>query len=175
MSRSTSTPHTRLSSNRQSAFTLVEVMVVLAILVLLLAMVGPRVLGTQKKADIKITTQQIQNLEAALKLYSVDARTFPSTEEGLKTLLQKPADETRAQNWAGPYLDEVDLPVDPWGQQFRYAYPPINGTLDFPNIWSSGPDSKENTEDDIVNWKKDATTDGNSTTAGSSTNPVSTN
>ena len=136
-------------------FTLVEVMVVLAILVLLLAMVGPRVLGTQKKADIKVTVQQIQNLEGALELYTVDIRSFPNSEEGLKSLLEKPAEENLANGWDGPYLDEEQLPVDPWGNAYRYAYPPIHGKKDFPNIWSLGPDRQESTEDDVVNWVKD--------------------
>ena len=137
----------------RKGFTLVEIMIVLAILVLLVAMVGPRLLSTQEKADLKITTTQINNLEQALDFYKVDNRVYPSTEEGLKALLAKPADEARAKSWAGPYLEEDTLPADPWGNQFQYEFPPTKGgTADKPNIWSFGPDGQDATEDDITNW-----------------------
>jgi general secretion pathway protein G len=149
-----------------SGFTLVEIMVVLAILVLLVALVGPRVLKTQDKADLKITRTQISNLESCLKYYKNDVRTYPTTEEGLQALVQKPADEARSQNWAGPYLDEDALPTDPWGNKFRYEYPPTHGTsAEKPNIWSAGPDGKDDTEDDIYNWTK---AEGDGTTADAS-------
>ncbi len=134
-------------------FTLVEIMIVLAILVLLLAMVGPRLLKTQEKADQKITLTQIKTVQQALDMYKVDNRSYPSTEEGLQALLAKPADETRSVAWDGPYLSEDTLPVDPWGNGYRYEYPPTRGkSRDVPNIWSAGPDGKDNTEDDIVSW-----------------------
>lgn len=143
-------------------FTLVEIMIVLAILVLLLAMVGPRLLSTQEKADLKITLAQIKNMESALEFYKVDTRSYPSTEEGLKALVEKPADEARATNWDGPYLKETSLPADPWGNQYRYEYPPTQGkNQDLPNIWSAGPDGKDATDDDIVNWKKGEGDDNN--------------
>ncbi len=148
---------------RSAGFTLVEIMVVLAILVLLVALVGPRVLKTQDKADVKITQTQISNIEQALDYYKTELRNYPSTEEGLGALLKKPADEARAQNWGGPYLDEDALPVDPWGNAFRYEFPPTHGSsTDKPNIWSAGPDGKDETEDDIVNWKggSEATPEG---------------
>lgn len=138
---------------RRTGFTLVEIMIVLAILVLLLAMVGPRLLKTQEKADQKITLTQIKNIENALDMYKVDNRTYPSTEEGLNALLSKPADEARAANWDGPYLGEDTLPVDPWGNAYNYEYPPTKGkSTDTPNIWSAGPDGQDNTGDEIVNW-----------------------
>lgn len=147
-----------MSQRRHSrGFTLVEIMVVLAILVLLIALVGPRVLNMQDKADLKIARTQISMLEETLKQYKSDLRTFPNSEEGLKVLLQRPADEARGKNWQGPYLDEESVPVDPWGNPFRYEFPPTRGTAqDKPNIWSAGPDAKDDTEDDIVNWTKQA-------------------
>jgi general secretion pathway protein G len=118
-----------MSGKRYSSpggFTLVEIMVVLAILVLLLALVGPRVLKTQEKADVKITTTQIKNIEQTLDQYKVDNRSYPTTEEGLSALLAKPADEARARNWGGPS-----------------------------DIWSAGPDGKDETPDDVKNWTED--------------------
>jgi|LakMenEpi03Aug12_release.lakeMendotaPanAssembly.Ray.scaffolds.fasta_scaffold648404_2 general secretion pathway protein G len=147
--------------NTTAGFTLVEIMVVLAILVLLVALVGPRVLKTQDKADLKITQTQISNLEQALDFYKNDVRSYPTTEEGLGSLMKKPAEEGRGNNWAGPYLDEDALPADPWGNAFRYEFPPTRGaSTDKPNIWSAGPDGQDETEDDIVNWKKEAAEGG---------------
>ena len=142
-------------NEKKSGFTLVELMVVLAILVLLVAMVGPRLLGSQKKADVKATVQQIKNLESSLKLYVVDNRSYPSSEEGLAVLLQRPQDEQRALKWEGPYLDADALPIDPWGNAYRYEFPPTHGRRsDKPNIWSAGADGQDDTEDDITNWTK---------------------
>jgi general secretion pathway protein G len=138
---------------RRRAFTLLELMIVLVILVLLFAMVGPRLLGSQKKADIKAAKTQIGNLEAALELYAVDMRTFPSSEEGLQGLLEQPSDERAAAKWEGPYLDDDVLPLDPWDNAYEYEYPPTNNRRDFPDIWSLGPDGEADTDDDIVNWR----------------------
>ncbi len=160
-----------------TGFTLIEIMIVLAILVLLVAMVGPRLLNTQEKADQKITVTQIKNLEQALDLYKVDNRSYPTTEEGLSALLKPPADAARAANWAGPYLDEEQLPVDPWGQVYHYEYPGTHGgSPDKPNIWSFGPDGKENTEDDIVNWTKETSgNDGSNRPANAPSNQTGNN
>lgn len=149
--------------HRNGGFTLVEIMIVLAILVLLLAMVGPKLLKTQEKADLKITVTQIKNIEKALDLYKVDNRNYPTTEEGLKALVEKPADEARSANWGGPYM-EANLPLDPWHNAFRYEFPPSQNTgvaQDKPSIWSAGPDGKDGTDDDIVNWQKGAGTGEN--------------
>ncbi len=142
------------TGDTRRGFTLVELLVVLVILVLLFGLVGPRILGAQAKADIKKTQIDIGNLSSALKLFAVDNRNYPMTEEGLQSLLESPADENRSRNWDGPYLDAEDLPVDPWGNSYRYTYPPANGKRDFPNIWSLGKDGQDNTDDDIVNWKQ---------------------
>lgn len=131
-------------------FSLVELMIVLAILVLLAGLVLPRLLGSQDKADRQATQTQLSSLEQALDMYKIDARTYPNTEEGLKALLKAPEDETRGKNWAGPYMDE--LPSDPWGNEYNYEYPPTEGSKDIPNIWSNGPDGESGTEDDIKNW-----------------------
>ena len=137
----------------RKGFTLIEIMIVLATLVLLVAMVGPRLLKTQEKADNQIAITQIKNLEQTLDFYKVDNRSYPTTEEGLKALLVKPEDEARAKNWTGPYLQEDALPVDPWGNPYQYEFPPTHGgSKDKPNIWSFGPDGQDATEDDITNW-----------------------
>lgn len=136
----------------RKGFTLIEVLVVLVILVLLFSIVGPRILGSQQKANKKKTQIDIEMLGNALKTYAVDSSSYPNTEVGLSVLLDKPSDEALARTWDGPYLDAEALPLDPWGNAYRYTYPPEHGKRDFPNIWSPGKDGQDNTEDDIANW-----------------------
>ncbi len=143
----------RNRKRERAGLTLLELMIVLVILVGLIAMVGPRLLKSQEKADVKQTKMQIGNLESALKLYAVDMRSFPNTEEGLGALLKAPEDERKARKWDGPYLDDEIIPGDSWDNEFVYEYPPTQGSRDFPNISSPGLDSEENTEDDINNWR----------------------
>ena len=84
---------------RRQGMTLLELMIVLVIVVMLFAIAGPRLLGTQQKASIKATRAQIGNLEAALKLYAVDMSGFPATEDGLAVLIKAPQDEAKARKW----------------------------------------------------------------------------
>jgi len=150
---------------KPQGFTLVEMLIVLAILVGLAALVVPRILGTQKKADINNTKAQIGMLKGCLNQYHLDMKRFPSTEEGLNALIQEPtmgADDGTGtgtavtSNWSGPYTETGELPRDPWGGEFRYEYPPTHGKADFPDIWSAGPDGEDGTEDDICSWTKGA-------------------
>ena len=143
----------RFKHRNRQGLTLIELMIVLIILVMLFAIAGPRLLGTQKKADVKGTKVQIGNLEAALRMYHVDNRSFPETEDGLAALIKPPADEAKARKWDGPYLDDEVIPADAWGNAFQYEYPPTQGGRDFPNISSLGEDGEAETDDDIVNWR----------------------
>ncbi len=94
-----------LKKQTRRGLTLLELMIVLIILVGLMAIVGPRLLGTQKKADVRTAQAQIGNLVSALKQYAVDMKTYPTTEEGLALLIGPPEDEALAKSWDGPYLE----------------------------------------------------------------------
>ncbi len=155
----------RQSCRARRGLTLLELMIVLIILVGLMAIVGPRLLGTQKKADIRTTQAQIGSLEAALKMYVADMKTFPPTEEGLQVLLNPPEDERLARRWAGPYVDGNELPLDPWGNEFEYEHDITEasasaGQVDLPRIISPGPDAQLGTADDIANRSAEGATDG---------------
>ena len=152
----------RISRHTRHGLTLLELMIVLIILVGLIAIVGPRLLGSQKKADIKNAQVQIGNLASALKMYAVDMKTFPLTEEGLELLISPPEDETLAKKWDGPYIEGGKLPKDPWGSSFQYEYVTDSSasdggsnaktaSSDFPHIFSLGPDRQPGTSDDISN------------------------
>ena len=139
---------------KRSGFTLLELMIVMVILVGLIAIVGPRLLGSQKKADIDQARVQIGNLSSALKMYVVDMKVFPATEDGLQSLLKAPEDERLARKWAGPYLEGGKLPLDPWGNDYGYEYDSLEGDEgsrpEFPRIFSFGPDGQSGTDDDIT-------------------------
>ena len=116
-------------------FTLVEMLVVLAILVLLVSMVVPRVIGSRKKADISNARIQIGAIGKALDAYEMDCKKFPSTEQGLSALLQKPADLSDSTKWSGPYLTG-EIPKDPWGNDYQYS---VEGSRSF-QVVSYGAD-----------------------------------
>lgn len=154
----------KLASGGRAAFTLMEMLIVLGILVMLIALAAPRFLGAQKKADIQTAKTQIGLFKGALERYALDMKTFPTTEQGLEALITPPAGTeggalegtsagaSVAGKWDGPYLNVSQIPLDPWGNPYQYRYPPERGTTDFPDIWSYGPDGQDNTEDDICSW-----------------------
>lgn len=139
--------------NRRPAggFTLVEMLVVLAILVLLVSMVVPRIIGSQKKADINAAKTQIGMYKAALERYFLDCKKYPTTEQGLSALVSKPTDLGDDVHGDWPYVTG-EIGKDPWGNDYQYKYPPEKGNGDTPDIWSFGPDGEEGTSDDICSW-----------------------
>jgi general secretion pathway protein G len=153
---------------RRAGFTLTEMLIVLAILVMLVALVVPRFLGAQKRADRQTAQAQIGLLRGALERYAMDTKNFPMTEQGLQALVSAPGDaaagdstagETTtgtATSWDGPYINKEEIPRDPWGNEYQYVFPPERGSGDLPDIWSYGPDGEDNTEDDICSWSATA-------------------
>ena len=124
------------------AFTLIELMVVIVILGLLAALVAPKFLKRGEEAKVTTTQVQMKNIEQALKLYKLHNNFYPTTEQGLKALVEKPETEPVPKNWKGPYLDKV--PKDAWGNDFIYVSDGKHFTLVSP-----GPDGEEGTEDDL--------------------------
>ena len=145
---------------RRAGFTLTEMLIVLAILVMLVALVVPRFMGARKKADLQAAQTQIGLYRGALENYFMDTKRFPTTEQGLQALLAAPADAGEGSagsagsvvGWDGPYVNKDTIALDPWNHDYQYAYPPERGTTDMPDIWSFGPDGEDNTEDDICSW-----------------------
>lgn len=131
-------------------FTLIELLVVLVILGLLAGLVGPRVIKYLGGAKSDSARLQIKELENSLELYRIDVGRYPTTEEGLQALVQKPAG---AENWNGPYLKKSQVPKDPWGTDYGYRSPGDHGDFD---IYSFGADHREGGEGeskDIVSWE----------------------
>ncbi len=129
-----------------SGFTLIEVMVVVVILGILAAVLVPKVMDRPEQARKTKARQDIRSLEAALNLYKLDNFTYPTTDQGLEALVNKPA-SPEPPNWKeGGYLDR--MPLDPWRQPYLYMTPGQHGSID---IFSLGPDQQPS-DDDIGNW-----------------------
>jgi general secretion pathway protein G len=132
--------------HKQQGFTLIEVMVVVVILGILAAILVPKVMDRPDQARKTKARQDIRALEAALNLYKLDNYVYPTTDQGLESLIDRPS-SPEPPNWKeGGYVDR--LPLDPWQQPYLYLSPGENGTID---IFSTGPDQQPS-DDDIGNW-----------------------
>lgn len=131
---------------RQAGFTLVEMLVVLAIIGLLVGLVAPRVFGQLAEAKVRTAHIQIESFKNALDLFYLDAGRYPSTQEGLQALNVRPAS---VQSWGGPYVKGTSVPKDPWNNPYAYRAPGGNGRPF--DITSSGPGGKGGTADGGAN------------------------
>ena len=129
-----------------AAFTLIELLLVLMILGVLAAIVVPKLAGRGEDAKIKTAKSTVRNIDGALDMFEIDNGRYPTSEEGIKALVEAPAN---AKNWK-EYL-KGGLPKDPWGQDFVYRYPGQYNKSG-PDVFSMGPDMKEGGNDDVDNW-----------------------
>ena len=136
-------------NQREAGFTLIELMIVLFILGLLAALVAPRLMGRVGVAKQKTAQTQIQLLATALDLYHLDVGNYPTTEEGLKALRERPSN---AASWAGPYLDKA-IPNDPWGRPYNYKCPGEHGPYDLYSLGAAGVPGGEGENQAITNWQ----------------------
>lgn len=136
---------------RHSGFTLIEVMIVIVILGVLAALIVPKVMGRPDEARMAAAKQDIFTIMQSLKLYKLDNRRYPTTEQGLAALVQKPSQAPLPQNWsAGGYLER--LPNDPWGQPYQYLNPGLHGEIDVMSFGADGQPGGQGVDADIGNW-----------------------
>ncbi len=136
---------------RQQGFTLIEIMVVVIILGILAAIVVPKVMSRPDDARIIKAKSDIRALESALNLYKLDNFVYPSTDQGLESLAQKPGGTPEPRNWkAGGYVDR--LPKDPWDQPYQYLSPGVQGTIDIYSLGADAQQGGEGVNADIGNW-----------------------
>jgi len=136
-----------------SGFTLIEIMIVVVILALLAALVGPKILGRSDDAKIADAKVQIRNLESALKLYKLDNSVYPTTDQGLQALVEKPSVGQIPKNYrAEGYLESKQVPKDPWKNDFVYISPGEHGDYDLCSYGTDGVKGGEGINADICSW-----------------------
>lgn len=136
-------------SKHQHGFTLIELLVVLVILGLLAGLVGPRILRYTGSAKSDTAELQIEELGAGLDLFHLEVGRYPTTEEGLKALIEQP---TGLSVWNGPYLKKKRIPTDPWGHEYHYQSPGEQGVYDLFSYGNDNMEGGEGNDADIVSW-----------------------
>jgi general secretion pathway protein G len=143
-----------MKKRQQQGFTLIEIMVVVVIISVLIGLVAPNILGRVDEARVTAAQADIATLEQALEMYRLDNQHYPSTDQGLQALVEKPADSPPAKKWnpAG-YLKKNKLPQDPWGGEYQYLSPGVSGGYDVYSLGADGREGGEGYDADLGNWE----------------------
>lgn len=141
------------SFNNNRGFTLIEIMVVVVILGVLAAMVAPKILSRPDQAKVTVARSDIETVAQAIELYRLDNGTYPTMDQGLMALVQKPTIAPIPKNWNPEgYLKKI--PVDPWGNPYFYLQPGNHGKYDLYSLGADGKEGGEGTDADIGNWEE---------------------
>jgi general secretion pathway protein G len=134
---------------REEGFTLVEILIVVIIIGLLAALVGPKLFGKVSSAKLKAAKAQIELFGTALDAFRLDVGRYPTGDEGLKALREKPSG---VDGWQGPYLPK-EIPLDPWGRPYIYISPGEHGEYDLISYGLDGVVGGDGENQDVVSWK----------------------
>ncbi|MFN0046021.1 MAG: type II secretion system major pseudopilin GspG [Sphingorhabdus sp.] len=135
---------------KKNGFTLLELLVVLAILGLLAAIVGPQVIRYLGSSKTQTAQVQVKNIAASLQLFRLDAGRYPTNAEGLTALVKAPAS---VPIWNGPYLPDASAITDPWGKPYLLRVPGQHGEVDVYSLGSDGVTGGSGEAQDVGNWK----------------------
>lgn len=141
------------NKSRQSGFTLIELIVVIAIIATLAAVVAPAIFRNVGDAKVDAARSQIESLSLALSSYRLDNDAFPSTDQGLEALRSMPTNGDSLKGWRGPYLARA-IPLDPWGRPYIYSNPGLENPTSF-DLYTLGRDGKpggEGEDGDVTSW-----------------------
>ncbi|WP_321491556.1 type II secretion system major pseudopilin GspG [uncultured Desulfobacter sp.] len=133
----------------QKGFSLIELLIVMVIIGLLASLVGPKMFGKVGKSKQKSAKAQLSLFETALDMYRLDMGKYPTSDEGLSALRNKPDDEGK---WDGPYLPK-EIPLDPWGHAYHYESPSEHGDYEIISYGADGNEGGDGEDQDIVSWK----------------------
>lgn len=137
---------------RDGGFTLIEIMIVMVIIAMLAALVGPRLVGALSGSKVKATKIQIETLANAIETFHLDTGRYPAQQEGLRVLIENPQ-TSPVQNWHGPYLKKIKIPTDEWGKPFIYEIPGKHGMgFDLISMGADGKAGGSADDADIGNW-----------------------
>lgn len=139
-----------MKTRTSRGFTLIELLVVLIILGLLAGIVLPNVIGQVGSSKSKAARVQIEELGAALDIFRLETGRYPTTQEGLRALVEQPGD---LPNWNGPYLKKRTVPDDPWDRPYQYRSPGQHGAYDLYTLGRDGVEGGEDEEADVVSWQ----------------------
>ncbi|GGP19468.1 type II secretion system major pseudopilin GspG [Silvimonas iriomotensis] len=143
----------RAAGAAQRGFTLIEILVVITILAILGALIVPKIMDRPNDARVVAAKQDIRSVVQALKLYKLDNGRYPTTEQGLKALVEKPTATPAPTNWkTGGYLEK--LPKDPWGNDYVYLNPGLHGEIDVMSYGADGQSGGEGYDADIGSWQQ---------------------
>lgn len=145
-----------MRSLRRKGFTLIEVLLVIAILGVLAAFVMPQFMGAADKAKVDAAQIQVSKsgpIANALNMFRLHVQRYPTSDEGLRALSSRPDGLDESEEWSGPYIEDANTLTDPWRKnEYQYRSPgEYNEDYD---LWSMGPDKEDGTEDDVTNWSR---------------------
>ncbi len=142
-------------NTKQVGFTLIEIMVVVVIIGVLIGLVAPNVLGRVDEARVTAAAADVSMLSQSLELYRLDNHSYPTTDQGLMALVQKPSGSPAAKNWNPQgYVGGKSLPKDPWGNDYQYLSPGAQSAYDVYSLGADGKQGGEGYNADVGNWEE---------------------
>lgn len=140
----------KLGLLKSGGFTLLELLIVMIIIGLLAALIGPKMIGRVGESRQTVAKQQIEGFSSAMEMYKLDTTKYPTQEQGLEALVTEPQG---IANWKGPYLKKKFIPKDPWGNNYVYTYPGEHGDYDIVSYGADGNSGGDGEAKDVASWE----------------------